>query len=107
MAKDPKAFAEKMQTIWKHLSEDEPENQKPPANIEQLIEMLSREGARRFVHVTNFVVKNVYMIPTYTAHAFSFSAQEAVVLLDKFIKVCISFTNSSVHETKRQITSWV
>lgn len=87
LAKDPKAFAEKMQAIWKHLSEDEPENQKPPENIEQLIEMLSREGARRFVHVTNFVVKSIYMMPTYAGNAFNYATHEAVVLADKLIKV--------------------
>jgi len=86
LAKDPKAFAEKMKAIWAHLSEDEPENQKPPENIEQLIEMLTREGARRFVHVTNFVVKNVYLAPAHAGHAFTYTAQEVSLLVDKFIK---------------------
>lgn len=78
---------EKMKAIWKHLSEDEPENQKPPANIEQLIEMLSREGARRFVHLTNFAVQNIYMTPTHAKQAFSYAVHEAAVLADQFIKV--------------------
>lgn len=91
MAKDPKAFAEKMKAIWKHLSEDEPENQKPPANIEQLIEMLSREGARRFVHVTNFVAQNIYMSPAHARQAFSYAAHEVAVLADQFIKVNILY----------------
>jgi len=86
LAKDPKAFAEKMKAIWAHLSEDEPENQKPPENIEQLIEMLTRESARRFVHVTNFVVKNIYLAPAHAGHAFTYTAQEVSVLVDKFIK---------------------
>lgn len=87
LARDPKAFAEKMKAIWKHLSEDEPENQKPPENIEQLIEMLSREGARRFVHVTNFVVEKIYTTPAHARQAFTFAAHEFAVLADKFIKV--------------------
>lgn len=87
LAKDPKAFAEKMKAIWNHLSEDEPENQKPPENVEQLIEMLSREGARRFVHVTNYVAKNVYIAPVHVKQAFTFTAHEVAVLADKFIKV--------------------
>lgn len=86
LARDPKAFAEKMKAIWKHLSEDEPENQKPPENIEQLIEMLSREGARRFVHLTNFVAENIYLTPTHARHAFAIAAHEFAVLADKFIK---------------------
>lgn len=87
LAKDPKAFSEKMKVIWKHLSEDEPENQKPPENIEQLIEMLSREGARRFVHVANFVAKNISMGPTYLGHAFTYASQEVAILVDQIIKV--------------------
>lgn len=92
LAKDPKAFAEKMKAIWAHLSEDEPENQKPPENIEQLIEMLTRESARRFVHVTNFVAKNVYLAPAHAGHAFTYTAQEVSVMVDKFIKV--SYNNT-------------
>jgi len=90
LAKDPKAFSEKMKAIWKHLSEDEPENQKPPENIEQLIEMLSREGARRFVHLTNFVAKNISMGPAYLGHAFTYASQEVAVLADQIIKVWLT-----------------
>ncbi|XP_026810229.1 lipid storage droplets surface-binding protein 1 [Rhopalosiphum maidis] len=86
LAKDPKAFSEKMKAIWKHLSEDEPENQKPPENIEQLIEMLSREGARRFVHVTNFLAKNISMGPTYLGQGITYITQEAAILADQIIK---------------------
>jgi hypothetical protein len=90
---------EKMKAIWKHLSEDEPENQKPPANIEQLIEMLSREGARRFVHLTNFAVQNIYTTPTHAKQAFSYAVHEAVVLADQFIKVLyIKVINGSHNE---------
>ncbi|VVC42496.1 Hypothetical protein CINCED_3A005291 [Cinara cedri] len=110
LAKDPKAFAEKMQAIWNHLSEDEPENQKPPENVEQLIEMLSREGARRFVHVTNFVAKYVYLAPTNVKLAFTYTAQEIAVLVDKFIKLAnlekakgtaIEFTNAELAKYKQ------
>lgn len=89
LAKDPKAFAEKMNAIWKHLSEDEPENQKPPENIEQLIEMLSRESARRFVHVTNYIVKTISMLPTYTGQAMGYTLQETAALIDRIIKVYV------------------
>lgn len=86
LAKDPKAFAEKMNAIWKHLSEDEPENQKPPENIEQLIEMLSRESARRFVHATNYIVKTISMLPTYTGQVMGYTLQETAALIDRIIK---------------------
>lgn len=109
LAKDPKAFSEKMKAIWKHLSEDEPENQKPPENIEQLIEMLSREGARRFVHVTNFLAKNVSMGPTYLGNAFTYATQEAANLADQIIKYAhmenakgtvVKFTNEQLAKYK-------
>lgn len=87
LAKDPKAFMEKMKAIWKHLSEDEPENQKPPENIEQLIEMLTRESARRFVHFTNFVATKIHEVPAFTGRAFHFVNQEAAILADKLLKV--------------------
>lgn len=78
-----------MKVIWKHLSEDEPENQKPPENIEQLIEMLSREGARRFVHVTNFIVKNIYMTPKHVGHAFTYIVNESVAITVKINRVSV------------------
>ncbi|KAK9507532.1 hypothetical protein O3M35_007368 [Rhynocoris fuscipes] len=64
--RDPKQFVEKMKTVWNHLSQDEPENQIPPANLEQLIAMLTRESARRFVHLTNFTIETAANLPTYT-----------------------------------------
>ncbi|CAI6369042.1 unnamed protein product [Macrosiphum euphorbiae] len=112
LAKDPKAFSEKMKAIWKHLSEDEPENQKPPENIEQLIEMLSREGARRFVHLTNFVAKNITMGPAYLGHAFTYASQEAAVLADQIIKYAhlenakgavVQFTNMQLAKYKKLV----
>ncbi|KAL4149603.1 hypothetical protein QTP88_003509 [Uroleucon formosanum] len=110
LAKDPKAFSEKMKAIWAHLSEDEPENQKPPENIEQLIEMLSREGSRRFVHLTNYMAKNMYMGPTYLGQAFTYASQEAAVLADQIIKYAhlenakgtiVQFTNMQLAKYKK------
>ncbi|XP_025209070.1 lipid storage droplets surface-binding protein 1 isoform X2 [Melanaphis sacchari] len=112
LAKDPKAFSEKMKAIWKHLSEDEPENQKPPENIEQLIEMLSREGARRFVHVTNFLAKNISMGPAYLGHTITYVTQEAAILADQIIKyahlenakgIVVQFTNEQLAKYKEFI----
>lgn len=112
LAKDPKAFSEKMKAIWKHLSEDEPENQKPPENIEQLIEMLLREGARRFVHLTNFMAKNISMGPAYLGHAFTYASQEVAVLVDQIIKYAhlenakgtvVQFTNMQLVKYKNVV----
>jgi len=80
-------FIEKMKAIWIHLSKDEPENQKPPENLDELIEMLFREGARRLVHVTNFVVKNIYKAPEHARCVYNYLTVEFNILVDKFIKV--------------------
>lgn len=69
LARDPKAFVRQMKDLWLSLSEEEPENQAPPQNLEELIVLLTREGARRFVHVANFVSTNFVRIPEY-ARAF-------------------------------------
>uniref|UniRef100_A0A224XNT9 Putative lipid storage droplet-1 n=1 Tax=Panstrongylus lignarius TaxID=156445 RepID=A0A224XNT9_9HEMI len=84
--KDPKQFIEKMKTLWENLSKDEPENQIPPANLEQLITMLTREGARRFVHLTNFTIATVAKLPTFTVQAVTITNLYTVYLLDYIIK---------------------
>ncbi|XP_065215162.1 lipid storage droplets surface-binding protein 1 isoform X2 [Planococcus citri] len=73
LAKDPRAFGQKMKDLWSHLSQDEPENQAPPQNLEQLIVMLTREGARRFVHVANFTATTTYNIPKHAKEYFTYS----------------------------------
>ena len=45
---------QKARELWDYLSQDEPENQARPATLEQLIVMLTRESARRMVHLVNF-----------------------------------------------------
>lgn len=62
-----------MKDLWIYLSEDEPENQAPPQNLEQLIVMLTREGARRFVHIANFISYNAVKIPEYANTFFHYA----------------------------------
>ncbi|XKL62064.1 hypothetical protein PGB90_001897 [Kerria lacca] len=73
LARDPKAFYQKMKDLWSYLSEDEPENQEPPQNLEQLLVMITREGARRFVHVTNFSATTIAKIPSYATEYITFA----------------------------------
>lgn len=79
-----------MKEVWNTLSEDEPENQVPPANIEQLVALLVRETARRVVHSTNFIVST---LPAQTAHAFRFTLHHAQIYTNYFLKVII-YVNS-------------
>lgn len=62
-----------MKELWVYLSEDEPENQAPPQNLEQLIVMLTREGARRFVHIANFISYNTVRIPQYASSLLNYA----------------------------------
>lgn len=86
MVKDPKQFAAKMKALWAHLSQDEPENQVPPANLEQLIGLLTRETARRIVHLTNFSFKTAAQLPSYTVHTIQLTIHHTNVLLDRILK---------------------
>ncbi|XP_039278301.1 lipid storage droplets surface-binding protein 1 isoform X2 [Nilaparvata lugens] len=86
LARDPKAFMEKARTMWAHLSEDEPENQVPPANLEQLIAMLTREVARRVVHLVNFTGATVVRMPQRIGHTLHVAAHHANVLTDYLLK---------------------
>lgn len=48
-----------MKKLWNYLSADEPENQARPQTLEQLIVLLTRETARKMVHVTNFLFRSI------------------------------------------------
>lgn len=73
--------------MWMELSKDEPENQVPPQNLEQLITLLTREIARRVVHLTNFTGAKVVLLSQYTVHVAHISALNAVWWADYFLKV--------------------
>ncbi|XP_067011188.2 uncharacterized protein [Anabrus simplex] len=62
-ARDPKAVYQMALDLWATLSKDEPENQVPPANLEQLTVMLIRETARRIVHLMNYTGNGVVQLP--------------------------------------------
>ncbi|XP_046741041.1 lipid storage droplets surface-binding protein 1-like isoform X3 [Diprion similis] len=53
IATDPILALQKARELWKALSLPEPENQARPATLEQLLVLLTRESARRVVHLVN------------------------------------------------------
>ncbi|XP_076682443.1 lipid storage droplet-1 isoform X4 [Andrena cerasifolii] len=53
VATDPKLALQKAKELWATLSLPEPENQARPASLEQLLVLLTRESARRVVHLMN------------------------------------------------------
>ncbi|XP_033213886.1 uncharacterized protein LOC117170954 [Belonocnema kinseyi] len=53
VATDPKLAYQKAKELWATLSLPEPENQARPATLEQFLVLLTRELARRIVHLVN------------------------------------------------------
>ncbi|XP_052870912.1 lipid storage droplets surface-binding protein 1-like [Anopheles cruzii] len=63
IATNPRLAMQKAVELWHYLSKDEPENQERPKTIEQLAVLLTRESARRMVHLINFTANAVTRIP--------------------------------------------
>lgn len=53
LATDPILAFQKAKKLWGTLSLPEPENQARPTTVEQLLVLLTRESARRIVHLVN------------------------------------------------------
>lgn len=54
---------QKARELWSHLSKDEPENQARPQTIEELIVLITRESARRVVHLVNYTGNTASKVP--------------------------------------------
>lgn len=63
MLTDPKKAFEQSKQLWKLLSLPEPENQARPETLEQLLVLMTRESARKMVHLSNYVVNGFSKIP--------------------------------------------
>lgn len=63
IATDPKLALEKAKELWAYLSKDEPENQARPQTIEEVLVLVSRESARRFVHLVNLTGNTASKLP--------------------------------------------
>lgn len=63
IATDPKMALEKAKELWAILSKDEPENQARPQTIEELIVLITRESARRMVHLVNYTGVTASKLP--------------------------------------------
>uniref|UniRef100_A0A336KXF3 CSON001191 protein n=1 Tax=Culicoides sonorensis TaxID=179676 RepID=A0A336KXF3_CULSO len=67
---DPRQAVQKAKELWALLSGPEPENQARPQTLEQLIVLLTRESARRVVHLVNYTYNSVSKIPRITFEYF-------------------------------------
>lgn len=86
LAKDPKALKEKVSELWEELSKDEPENQKRPENLEELTVMVTRELARRVVHLVNFSKAGISNLPQTISHTLHHAADYCTQLADSLVK---------------------
>lgn len=68
VATDPKLAMQKAKALWTSLSQPEPENQARPDTLEQLLVLLTRESARRIVHLVNGTVALAARTPRRLSH---------------------------------------
>ncbi|XP_017111711.1 lipid storage droplets surface-binding protein 1 isoform X2 [Drosophila elegans] len=87
IATDPKQAVQKAKELWIYLSADEPENQARPATLEQLIVLLTRESARRVVHLVNFSAHVAANIPRNLAHTTTEVAHQIVYINNRIITI--------------------
>lgn len=78
---------QKGKELWATLSKDEPENQARPENLEQLIVLLTRESARRIVHLLNFTSDVVSKVPRRVSHSVTNMVRKTLALTDSLVKV--------------------
>ncbi|XP_034663940.1 lipid storage droplets surface-binding protein 1 isoform X1 [Drosophila subobscura] len=87
IATDPKQAMQRAKELWAYLSADEPENQARPATLEQLIVLLTRESARRVVHLVNFSATVASNIPRNLAHTTTEVAHQIVCINHRIITI--------------------
>jgi len=86
LVKDPKTLKENILALYAELSKDEPENQKRPANLEELTVMVTRELARRVVHLANYLGAGVSALPQNVSHSLHVAADYCIHLADVMVK---------------------
>uniref|UniRef100_A0A0K8U8Q3 Lipid storage droplets surface-binding protein 1 n=1 Tax=Bactrocera latifrons TaxID=174628 RepID=A0A0K8U8Q3_BACLA len=87
IATDPKLALQKAKELWDYLSEDEPENQARPVSLEQLIVLLTRESARRLVHLVNFSANIASTIPKKLSHTTTEVVHHIIILNNRIISI--------------------
>ncbi|KAH8418089.1 hypothetical protein KR222_011574, partial [Zaprionus bogoriensis] len=87
IATDPKLAMQKARELWGYLSADEPENQARPVTLEQLIVLLTRESARRVVHLVNFSANVASNIPRNLAHTTTEVVHHIIYMNNRIITI--------------------
>lgn len=86
LAKDPKTLKEKLAALWAELSKDKPEKQERPANLEQLTVMVTRELARRVVHLVNYSREGIAAFSPIISHSLHVASDYCTQLADFVVK---------------------
>lgn len=106
IATNPREAMQKAVELWRYLSKDEPENQARPRTLEQLAVLLTRESARKMVHLINFVTGAVTRVPKAIraqtreiVHHFLFATEQLMktVHLEKAKAATLSEASGLVH----------
>lgn len=89
IATDPKLAYQKAKELWATLSLPEPENQARPATLEQLLVLLTREFARRIVHLVNATTILASRSPRVFGRLLVTISHQMLFVADAAIKVSI------------------
>ncbi|XP_017847568.1 lipid storage droplets surface-binding protein 1 isoform X1 [Drosophila busckii] len=87
IATDPKLAMQKAKELWTYLSADEPENQARPVTLEQLIVLLTRESARRVVHLVNYSANVASNLPRSLAHTTTDVVHQIIYMNNRIITI--------------------
>lgn len=91
IATDPIMAFKKSKQLWASLSLPEPENQSRPATLEQLLVLLTRESARRIVHVVNGTTALASTAPRRFGIALMTISHQLLTIADAALKVNFIF----------------
>lgn len=84
--KDPRQALKQAKELWKFLSGPEPENQARPETLEQLIVLLTRESARRIVHLINYSAAALAKLPRNIQESTHEISHQLIIATNNFIK---------------------
>lgn len=102
IATDPKLALEKAKALWATLSLPEPENQARPATLEQLLVLLTRESARRIVHLVNGTAALAIRTPRRLGHLLIRLSHQLLAVADASLKMTPLINKSNA--AKEQIS---
>ncbi|XP_070156428.1 lipid storage droplets surface-binding protein 1 isoform X2 [Polyergus mexicanus] len=102
IATDPILALRRAKALWIALSLPEPENQARPATLEQLLVLLTRESARRIVHLVNGTAALAIKTPQRLANLLVRLSHQLLEVADAALKVAPLINKSNA--AKEQVS---